>query len=117
VRGHAARAPRARARRLRVEPPLPPRPVPIRFRKRVPTTWLELELREGRNRKVRRMTAAVRPPTLRLVRVAIGALRLLELGIEPGECRSLRPEEERRLRAPARAPGPALGRSRTRSAP
>jgi 23S rRNA pseudouridine2457 synthase len=88
----------ARARRLRGEPPLPPRPVPIRFRKNLPTSWIELELREGRNRQVRRMTAAVGHPTLRLVRVAIGGIRLLDLGIGPGEWRLLRREEERTLR-------------------
>jgi 23S rRNA pseudouridine2457 synthase len=88
----------ARARRLRGEPPLPPRPVPIRFRKNVPTSWIELELREGRNRQVRRMTAAIGHPTLRLVRVAVGGIRLLELGIGPGEWRALRREEESALR-------------------
>ncbi len=92
----------ARVRRLRREPPLPPRPVPIRFRKSVPTAWLELVLREGRNRQVRRMTAAVGHPTLRLVRAAIGEIRLLELGIGPGEWRELGREHERALRASAR---------------
>ena len=89
------------ARRL-AEPDLPPRPVPIRFRKNVPTAWVELVLGEGRNRQVRRMTAAVGHPTLRLVRVAIGPLRLLELGLEPGSWRWLSPAEERALRASAR---------------
>lgn len=58
---------------------------PIRFRAAIPTTWVELEIREGKNRQVRRMTAAVGFPTLRLVRVAIGALRLTELGLLPGQ--------------------------------
>ncbi|MGK9231553.1 pseudouridine synthase [Inquilinus limosus] len=64
---------------LAEEPELPPRDPPIRFRKSVPTAWLRLTLTEGRNRQVRRMTAAVGHPTLRLVRVAIGDLTLGEL--------------------------------------
>jgi 23S rRNA pseudouridine2457 synthase len=58
---------------------------PIRFRKAIPTAWLEVELREGRNRQVRRMTAAVGLPTLRLVRAAIGDWRVD--GLAPGEWR------------------------------
>ena len=68
-------------------PALWPRDPPVRFRKTVPDAWLELELREGRNRQVRRMTAAVGLPTLRLVRVAIGPHRLQ--GLQPGEWREL----------------------------
>jgi pseudouridine synthase len=76
---------------LESDPPLPDRPVPIRFRKNVPTAWLRLTLREGRNRQVRRMTAAVGFPTLRLVRVAIGPIELG--GLEPGQWRDLKAEE------------------------
>lgn len=65
----------------RIEPPaeLPPRSPPVRRRKTVPDAWLELVLCEGRNRQVRRMTAAVGHPTLRLVRVGIGRFALGDL--------------------------------------
>ena len=76
----------AEARRLE-EPQLWPRNPPVRFRKSVPTAWLELVIREGRNRQVRRMTAAVGLPTLRLVRVRIGPWSLE--GLQPGEWRDL----------------------------
>lgn len=64
-----------------------PRDPPVRFRKTVPTSWLEIELAEGKNRQVRRMTARVGLPTLRLVRIAIGAWCLD--GLAPGESRSV----------------------------
>ena len=72
-----------------IEPPawMWPRDPPIRFRKSVPDTWIELAIREGRNRQVRRMTAAVGHPTLRLVRVAIGPYALD--GLEPGRWRQI----------------------------
>ena len=66
----------AEIRLLADDPQLPDRPVPIRFRKNVPTAWVEITLREGLNRQVRRMTAAVGHPTLRLMRVAIGPILL-----------------------------------------
>jgi len=76
------------ARARLIEPPaLWPRDPPVRFRKTVADSWLELELREGRNRQVRRMTAAVGLPTLRLVRVSIGPWRLD--GLAPGQWRRL----------------------------
>lgn len=71
--------------RLLPEPDLWPREPPVRFRKSVPTSWLELVIREGRNRQVRRMTAAVGLPTLRLVRVRIGPWSLD--GLLPGAWR------------------------------
>jgi 23S rRNA pseudouridine2457 synthase len=67
-----------------IEPPdLWPRDPPVRFRRNIPTQWLELKIREGRNRQVRRMTAAIDCPTLRLVRIGIGRWRLGRL--QPGE--------------------------------
>lgn len=77
----------AQARLLEPAPALWPRDPPVRFRKSVPDAWIELAIREGRNRQVRRMTAAVGLPTLRLVRVAIGTHRLD--GLRPGEWRVL----------------------------
>lgn len=68
-----------------------PRHPPIRQRAAIPTHWLELALTEGKNRQVRRMTAAVGLPTLRLVRVGIGALDLFTLGLMPGAMLDLPP--------------------------
>ncbi|MCX6121837.1 MAG: pseudouridine synthase [Ignavibacteriales bacterium] len=81
----------AKAKMLTHEPHMPPRAVPIRFRKNVPTSWIELVLREGRNRQVKKMTAAVGHPTLRLVRTAIIFLPLN--GLHPGEHRTLTSKE------------------------
>ncbi len=80
-----------RARRLDPPPAVPPREPPIRFRKSVPATWLALELIEGKNRQVRRMTAAVGHPTLRLIRARIGKFALGDL--PAGHWRALTPPE------------------------
>lgn len=93
----------ARARLLD-EPTLWERNPPIRRRQHIPTHWLELTISEGRNRQVRRMTAAVGLPTLRLVRVAIGNWRLDDLA--PGALRRLD------VHLPAAAQRPASGRRR-----
>ena len=86
----------ARVRLLAGEPPLPARSVPIRFRKNVPTAWIELTVREGKNRLVRRLTAAVGHPTLRLVRTGLGPLKAENLA--PGQWRYLTGGEVRMLR-------------------
>lgn len=78
-----------RVRRLETPPLLAERIPPIRVRKSVPDCWLSLELTEGRNRQVRRMTAAVGHPTLRLLRARIGNLALSVLALEPGQWREL----------------------------
>lgn len=79
----------AGARRIEEPQWLWPRDPPIRHRLRVPTTWLELTLREGRNRQVRRMTAKVGFPTLRLIRHAIGGMTLEDL--PPGQWHEIEP--------------------------
>lgn len=80
---------------------IPPRQPPIRHRISVPTSWLELELREGRNRQVRRMTASVGLPTLRLIRVSIdlmdGQPPLNLAGLAPGKWRQTNASESQRL--------------------
>ncbi|MEB3210391.1 MAG: pseudouridine synthase [Leptolyngbyaceae bacterium] len=86
----------AQVTRLLEEPSVPPRTPPIRYRKSVPTAWLELTLTEGKNRQVRRMTAAVGFPTLRLIRVAIAHLRLD--GLSPGQWRDITPDELQQFR-------------------
>ena len=83
-------------RLLEADPEVWPRNPPIRFRKNIPTAWIEITLTEGRNRQVRRMTAAVGFPTLRLVRIAIGNLRLE--GLQPGQWRDVPPGQLAALR-------------------
>lgn len=75
----------AKVRLLKAEPKLPERNPPIRFRANIPTSWISLAIVEGKNRQVRRMTAAVGLPTLRLVRWRHG--RLTVEGLEPGDIR------------------------------
>ena len=93
----------ARARWLQgdQQPSLPERDPPVRFRARIPTSWLELSLREGRNRQVRRMTAAVGLPTLRLVRCRIdlmdGGAALDLTDLPQGHWRSVNAGEQKRL--------------------
>jgi 23S rRNA pseudouridine2457 synthase len=86
-----------RARLLDTPPAHPRRHPPIRHRKNVPDAWLSLELIEGKNRQVRRMTAAVGHPTLRLLRVRIGGLSLAALALSPGSSRELSAGERSQL--------------------
>ncbi len=92
IQGHKTKS--SFAKRLK-DPNYPPRSTPIRFRLSVPTSWIELKLTEGKNRQVRRMTAAVGSPALRLIRVAIGAVKLGDLA--PGEWFQLPPEQKQLL--------------------
>lgn len=86
---------------LQNEPKLPSRSTPIRFRKNIPTTWIEITLREGRNRQIRRMTASQGYPALRLVRIQIAHLEIGNL--QPGEHRSLTEKEIQSLRITVRS--------------
>ena len=98
IRGYRTRPAEVKAI---VEPDLPPRNPPVRYRKQIPTAWLEMTLSEGKNRQVRRMTAAVGFPTLRLVRNALflsdSSLSFTLKGLQPGEWRELTAEERRSL--------------------
>jgi 23S rRNA pseudouridine2457 synthase len=85
----------ALAQLLESAPLLPERNPPIRFRKSIPTSWIRLTLTEGKNRQVRRMTAAVGFPTLRLVRAAIGTMTIGNL--QPGDFIELNAQQERDL--------------------
>ncbi|MBX7123215.1 MAG: pseudouridine synthase [Opitutaceae bacterium] len=92
IAGHQTRP--CEARLLRAEElNLPPRNPPIRVRKSVPDAWIALRLTEGKNRQVRKMTAAVGLPTLRLFRAAIGSLDFRALDLKPGDWRVLLPKE------------------------
>ena len=85
----------ARVKILTYEPHLPPRSVPIRFRRNIPTSWIEIILREGRNRQVRKMTAAVGHPTLRLIRTSITFLTID--GLHSGAYREMTISEIKKL--------------------
>jgi 23S rRNA pseudouridine2457 synthase len=87
----------SRAWVLEPQPDVPPREPPIRFRKSIPTTWLGLELIEGKNRQVRRMTATIGHPTLRLIRIRIGKFDLDTL--PSGHWRALTPAERQLILA------------------
>lgn len=110
----------AQVDRLNPSPDLPPRDPPIRFRQNIPTTWLALTLTEGRNRQVRRMTATVGYPTLRLVRVAFTLtaqhppLHLSLAHLQPGQWRDLTPLEQQSLLAQVFPVAPKPPRSRRR---
>ena len=101
IQGDRTRPAKVRWLRENAIPQLPERNPPIRYRKTVPTSWIELSLQEGRNRQVRRMTAAVGLPTLRLVRSRIDLMDdepCLDLsGLRPGEWRATTPGEQQRL--------------------
>jgi len=74
-------------------PDLPPRNPPVRYRASIPTSFLILTLYEGKNRQVRKMTASVGLPTLRLIRISIGGLYLEDLDLEPGQWTDLEAEQ------------------------
>jgi 23S rRNA pseudouridine2457 synthase len=88
-----------KVRVLEPQPELPARVPPIRFRKTVPTCWIALEIIEGKNRQVRRMTASVGHPTVRLIRVRIGGFELGSL--KPGSWKRLDSTERTRVLAQA----------------
>ncbi len=91
-----------RARILAPQPDVPERVTPIRFRKTVPTCWISIALVEGKNRQVRRMTAAIGHPTMRLIRVRIGGFRLRLL--KPGGWEKLSDAERRMVLRDQAAP-------------
>lgn len=100
IQGYRTRS--CRVRLLDPQPSVPPRDPPIRFRKNVPDCWLELELVEGKNRQVRRMTATIGHPTLRLLRVRIGTF---DLGNLPaGQWRPLSADERHQILSSNRPP-------------
>ena len=104
---------------LTPSPDIAPRNPPIRERKNIPTTWLELVLTEGRNRQVRKMTAAVGYPTLRLIRVAIGPSsqtpKLTLDGLAPGQWRYLSTAEIEQFTITERASSPSRRPSRPKA--
>jgi len=103
IQGQRTRPARAARLETNLWCDLPERTPPIRVRRSIPTSWLSISLREGRNRQVRRMTAAVGLPTLRLIRRSIdlmdGAPPLSLEGLEPGQWRPVSRPEQQRLKA------------------
>ena len=93
VQVHGRKTLACRSWLLEPQPELPPRDPPVRFRKSVPDCWIALELAEGKNRQVRRMTAAIGHPTLRLIRVQIGDFGLDELAA--GSWKIITPRERK----------------------
>jgi 23S rRNA pseudouridine2457 synthase len=75
-------------------PEISPREPPIRVRKEIPDTWIQIKLTEGKNRQVRRMTATIGHPTLRLIRIAIGSFS--DLSLTPGNWRKLDVDDRKR---------------------
>lgn len=102
----------AQARRMEEPANLWPRDPPVRYRAVIPTSWLELTITEGKNRQVRRMTAAVGFPTLRLIRVRIGEWALD--GMQPGQWRAVIVEHTTNDQRPARPSASALPSTRRR---
>ncbi|MFD2514903.1 pseudouridine synthase [Pontibacter locisalis] len=103
----------AKVRTLEEEPQVWERSKPIRFRKNIPTSWVEIKISQGMNRQVRRMTAAVGYPTLRLIRPAIGPLTLGDL--QPGEYRELTLEEVAAIKGLAAKAQSPKGNTRSKS--
>lgn len=109
IKGQRTRPARASVLEASLWRDLPERTPPIRERRSIPTSWLSISLREGRNRQIRRMTAAVGLPTLRLIRRSIdlmdGGPPLSLEGLDPGQWRSLQSAEHQRLSALLRPRG------------
>jgi len=97
IQGKAFRTRPCEVLSIAVPDGIPPRNPPIRTRNAIPTAWIQMVLHEGKNRQVRRMTASVGMPTLRLIRAAWGPLVLQDLGLAPGEVRMLTERERNQL--------------------
>lgn len=89
--------------KLMSAPQLAERTPAIRKRLNIPTSWLQVELTEGKNRQIRKMTASIGFPTLRIVRIGIGSLTLDALSLNPGECIALTSGQIKQLQSPNHA--------------